>query len=310
MRASVLPLLLVLGLPALAAQPNPPGAPGAQPPQVEEAVEKYQGGDLEGAIAVLEPLRGKPGTHPAALSLLGALYLEAGRADDSLAILGPLADGAAAGPVILHNAARAARAVGQMAKAEAYLERAVAKAPVSPASRELGILRGSQGRIAESYRLLRPWALANPGDREVRLSAAYGAVELARPAEAEELLKDLPQDNPAVQLLRGRLHLAAKRPQDALNAAEAALQTAPGNPGFLHLRGAARLALYQLPAAEKDFRQVLQAEPDHVAALNDLAVLLMTVDRNDEARQLLRKVLEVKPGDEMATANLKSLEEP
>ncbi len=539
MKAFVLPLLLLVGFSPLAAQSNPPGAPGPQPPQVEEAVKKYQGGDLKGAIAVLEPLKGKPGTHPAALSLLGALYLEAGKAEDSLAILGPLADGNAAGPVILHNAARAARALGQTAKAEAYLERAVTQAPVSPASRELGILRGSQGRIAESYRLLRPWALANPGDYEARLSAAYGAVELDRPPEAEELLKDLPQDHPAVQLLRGRVHLlkrdpaaavaslepllkgalptldlqvrrylaeshlalgqssavigllqdktgkdsslalllarahyqsgdpaaaagvlqpfaagilaqqpttasekrivaefaleygqalvglskwteaiaalevatrfapeslpawqllaraqlaagrredatrsterfsqlrstqkpnsekvtdlergvadpigrnleqaaslaaagrseealalirqeislapndprpraaevtlllAAKRPQDALNALEGALKNAPGNPDLLHMRGTAHMALYQIPAAEKDFRQVLQAKPDHVDAMNELAALLMTEDRNDEARQLLRRVLELRPGDEMATANLKSLE--
>jgi tetratricopeptide (TPR) repeat protein len=535
---SLLSLAAVLALACLplAAQTRPP-AP--QPSQLEEAVKKYQAGDLKGAIAVLESLKDKPGVHPAALSLLGTLYLEAGRPKDSLAVLGPLADGDAAGPVILHNAARAALALGQTAKAIAYLERAAAKAPVSPASRDLGILLGSEGRIADGYRLLRAWSLAHPEDQEARLSAAFGAIELDRPPEAEELLKDLPEENPRVRLLRGRLRLlkrdpaaavtalepllknapaaldlevrrflaearltlgessaaigllqgkvgkdpslalllskahyqsgdpqaaatdlepfapgllakepaagrertftadfaleygralvalskwteaiaalevasrlspqslqawqllgraqlaggrrddatrsmerfreiqstqkanseqinedergvadptgrnlqqamalsttgkidealalirqeiglvpndprpraaeittllGAKRPQEALSAAETALQAAPGHPDFLYLRGAVRMALRQFPGAEKDFRQALQTKPDHLATLNDLAVLLMAEGRRGEARELFRKVLEVKPGDPVATANLKSLE--
>jgi tetratricopeptide (TPR) repeat protein len=531
-----LPLLAVLALTALAAAapPKPPGPP----PQVAEAVKKFQSGDLPGAIALLEPLKSQPDAHPAALALLGTLYLDSGRPQDALALLGPIADGDEAGPVILQNAARAAFAVGQTAKAEVYLERAVAKAPVSPATRDLGILRGSQGEIADSYRLLRAWSLANPQDQEARLSAAYGAVELNRPSEAEELLKGLPEDDPRVRLLTGRVHLilgepqpavailepllasapaaldlqvrrylaeahlalgessttlellqgkvgkdpslallvsrahfrsgnpaaaaaelepfthelfarppatdrerkitsdvaleygralvalskwteaieplelaarlapdslqtwqllgraqlaaghredanrsmekfreiqnnrkpnslriteeergeadptgrnlqqardlaakgrtdealarirleiglvpkdprprvaevttllAAKRPQDALAAAEGALEADPKNPDFLYLRGAVRMALHQLPEAEQDFRQVLQAKPDHVATLNDLAVLLMTTGHKDEAKALLEKVLKIKPDDATATANLKTL---
>src|SRR6185295_14737886 len=530
---SLLAVFAFAALPCFAQTPEQP-----QPPQIDQAAKKLQGGDLQGAIALLEPLRNQPGVHPAALSMLGVLYLQAGRPKDSFALLEPLADGARAGPLLLQSAARAALALGQSTKAESYLERAVAKAPVSPASRDLGILRGSQGRLAESYRLLRPWSLAHPEDEEARLSAAYGAIELDRPPEAEELLKGMPDDNPRVRLLRGRVHvlkgepapaiamlepllkgpppsmelevrrylaeahlglgessavigllqgkagadpslalllarthyqagdpaaaiaalepfahgllskepatpgeqkltadfaleygralvalsrwtdaiaplelavrldpqslpgwqslgraqlaagrredagrsmekfheiqstrkpnstrvneieqgaadptgrnlqqakylaaagrtdealalirqeiglaandprprmmevttlLAARRPQEALGAAEAALKEQPGNPDFLYLRGAVRMALRQLPGAEQDFRQVLQAKPDHVATMNDLAVLLMSTGRPGEARELLRKVLEIKPGDATAAANLKSL---
>ena len=531
--SSLLAVLVLAALPCFAQTPEQP-----QPPQIEQAVKKLQGGDLQGAIALLEPLRNQPGVHPAALSMLGVLYLQAGRPKDSFALLEPLADGDRAGPLILQSAARAALALGQTAKAEAYLERAVVKAPVSPASRDLGILRGSQGELAESYRLLRPWSLAHPEDEEARLSAAYGAIELDRPSEAEELLKGMAEDNPRVRLLRGRVHvikgepapavaalepllkasppsmelevrrylaeayialaesaaaigllqgkvggdpslalllsrahyqagnaaeaaadlepfardllskepaaerdkklaagfaleygralvalskwadavppletavrldprslqgwqllgraqlaagrredanrsmekfrevqsvqkpnstrvnevergetdptgrnlqkamdlaaagqadealamirqeiglaptdprprpaeitvlLTANRPQEALIAAENALRAVPGNPDFLYLRGAVRMALRQLPGAEQDFRQVLQRKPDHVAAMNDLAVLLMSTGRKEEARALLRKVLEIKPGDATAAANLKAL---
>jgi cellulose synthase operon protein C len=537
-------LLSLLSLQSLAAQKKP-AAPGPPPPQVDQAARKYEAGDLKGAIALLEPLRKKPGAHPSALALLGTLYLETGRPKDALALLGPIADSGAAGPVILHNAGRAALALGQMEKAEAYLQGAAAKAPVSPASRDLGLLLGSQGRAAESYQQLRPWVEAHPEDQASRLSAAYDALELDRPREAAELLAGLPEDEPRVRLLKGRVQLlqseprqtvatlepllkagasaiepevrrylaeahlalgesaaavtllqglpqgrlgadpslalllgraqlqagnpeqaaatlapvarelekpgsaaaqddvlatavaleygralvatakwpeavaslvratqldpqnvqawqvlgqaqlgagrreeaahsierfrqlqsaeksvseqvkeseagaadatgrnlgrattllnqgkadealaiirqevalapandprpraaevtallAMKRNDEALKTAEAALAAAPGNPDYLYLRGAVHMARQQLPEAEKDFRQTLQIRPDHLAALNDLAVLDMTLGRTAEARELLQKVLALRPGDPRATANLKSLDE-
>jgi tetratricopeptide (TPR) repeat protein len=533
------PMFLALALVALplAAQTKP--APPS--PQVEKtmqsALQKAQGGDLKGAIALLEPLN-KPGTHPAALSLLGSLYLEVDRPKDALALLGPIAETDAAGPLILHNAARAALALKQTAKAERYLKLAVAKAPDSPAARDLGLLLGSQGRLEESYLQLRPWALAHTDDSEARLAAGYDAVELHRVPEATELLAGLPDDNPRVRLLRGRLqlmqqkpregmallepllqngppelnpsvrrylaegHLAvgeskvavdllkgkvgddaslavllsrawyqdgnpaeaatvlepfarnllagepssaaerslmadlaleygralvgsskwpeaivalnratqlnpdglqgwqllgraqlaagqrddanrslervrqvesaqksntarlnedqrnvddptgrnlkaafalagsgrvdealaairqeiklqprdprpraaevmtllnAKRSQEALGAVDGALSADPGNPDLLYLRGAVRMALRDLPGAEKDFRQTLQLKPDHLAAMSDLAVLLSSNGKKDEARQLLKKVLELRPGDPVAKANLEKL---
>ena len=535
----LLPPFLALALlaPPLAAQTKlaPPS------PQVEQtlqsALQKAQGGDLKGAIALLEPLN-KPGAHPAALSLLGSLYLEADRPKEALELLGPIADTDVAGPLILNSAARAALALNQTARAEKYLKKAVAKAPDSPAARDLGLLLGSEGRLEESYLQLRPWAVAHPDDAEARLSAAYDAVELDRLPEATELLQGATDDDPRVRLLHGRLqlmqqkpregmallepllqngppglnlsvrrylaegHLAvgeskaaielikgkvgddpslglllsrayykdgdptnaaavlepfarnllagepssasersilsnlaveygralvasskwpeaisaltratqldpnslqgwqllgraqlaagqrddanksmekfrqiestqksntarinedqrnlddptgrnlqaamslasqgrvedalsairqeirlrpedprprvaevmtllnAKRPQDARNAIDGALSSDPRNPDLLYLRGAVKMALRDLPGAEQDFRQTLQAKPDHVAALSDLAVLLSSNGKKDEARQLLKKVLEIHPGDPVAKANLEKL---
>lgn len=222
MKKTVLPILLALSLAGplsilaqgLGLKPKPPSPQVQQ--TIQSALKKYQGGDLQAAIALLEPLKGKPGTHPAALSLLGTLYLEAGHPKDALALLGPIADSGAAGPVILDSAAKAAIAVGQTARAERYLKIAMTKAPDSPAARDLGLLLGSQGRLDDSYSLLRPWALAHPEDGEARLSAAYGAIELDRAPEAAELLQGLPDDNPRVRLLRGRVQLLQQNPRDAL----------------------------------------------------------------------------------------------
>jgi predicted Zn-dependent protease len=223
----VLTLALALSVaPPLAAQTKLAPPPPEVQQTIQSAVQKAQGGDLQGAIALLEPLR-KPGAHPAALSLLGSLYLEAGRSSDALALLGPIAETDAAGPLILHNAAQAALAEGQAERAERYLQRAVKLAPGSPASRDLGLLLGQDGRLAESYGLLRPWALAHPDDPDARLAAAFTAVELQRAAEGEELLKGLPAESPRVQLLHARLLTLENAPQGAIALLEPLARNGP-----------------------------------------------------------------------------------
>jgi len=210
---SILLALLVSAVCPLAAAEPVPATP---PPEMAQAVEKARSGDLPAAIALLEPLRAAAAAHPAAMALLGDLYLQARRPEDALALLAPLADGGAAGPAILRNAGRAALALGQTDKAAAYLRRSVDKAPTSPAARELGMLLGSEGRAAESYELLRPWAKAHPEDGEARLAAAYDAVDLNRPPEAEELLSGLPADAPRARLLRGRLQILQRKPRQGV----------------------------------------------------------------------------------------------
>src|SRR4051794_5875346 len=196
------------------------------PPQVAQAGQMFRAGDLKGAIALLEPLR-KPGVHPAVLALLGTLYLELDRPKDAMALLGPLADSGAAGPAILHNAGRAALLLGQTSKAEAYLHEAVAKAPGSPAARDLGMLLGKAGRIPESYGLLRPWVQKNPEDEEARLSATYAALELDRLPEAAELIAGLPENDPRGRVLRGRLLILQQQPRQAIVVLEPLLKGAP-----------------------------------------------------------------------------------
>jgi len=224
----LLALAFALGLAAsrLVAQ-TPPAPPSAAVQKtIQSAVALAQKGDLKGAIALLEPLKAR-GTHPAALSLLGTLYLESDRPADAIALLGPIADTDAAGPLILSNAAHAALALGQTERAVRYLQRAVKKVPDSPAARDLGLLLGSEGRIAEGYAVLRPWVAAHPDDGDARLAAAFGAVELERAADAEELLQGLPADNPRVQLLRARVRVLRDDPQNAIALLEPLAQNGP-----------------------------------------------------------------------------------
>ncbi|HEX9668673.1 MAG TPA: tetratricopeptide repeat protein [Thermoanaerobaculia bacterium] len=204
----------------LAAQPaqTPPSDPAHQALAAAQA--RFQAGDLAGAIAALEPLRGQKDAPLPALSLLGGLYLEAGRGQDAYALLAPLADLPDANPALLYNAARAGLAVGQPEKGRGYLERAAKLLPLSPAGRDLGLTYAQEGDSAAAYALLRPWALAHPEDLETRLATALLALQLGRSAEAEELLAGAPENEPKVRLLRGKLLLAKGDPRNALGALE------------------------------------------------------------------------------------------
>lgn len=69
------------------------------------------------------------------------------------------------------------------------------------------------------------------------------------------------------------------------------------------------MASKDVKGAEQDLRKALEIAPSHIAALNDLAVLLGAQGKKAEARTLLEKVLAINPTDPMAKDNLKRLED-
>jgi tetratricopeptide (TPR) repeat protein len=182
----------------------------------DQARQKYQAGDFKAVVELLAPLNPDASAPAPLLTLLGGAYIELGRIQEAQALLDPAAATDAAGPALLFNAARAAFAQKQDEKGEGYLKRAVAKAPGSLAARALGLRYGRQGKIAEAYQLLQPWTKAHPDDGDARLAAAFCAIELRRGAEADALLSGLPEANPQVRLLKGRLLLARGDPRGAI----------------------------------------------------------------------------------------------
>jgi len=109
------------------------------------------------------------------------------------------------------------------------------------------------------------------------------------------------------RILEVRLLLGLKRNQEALKSAEAALGLAPDNPDLIYQRGAVQMGLNNVAAAEQDLRHAIRIEPRHTAAMNDLAVLLISQKKTAEAKTLLEQVLKLNPQDQMAAANLQQL---
>lgn len=216
-RSALALLILLAPLPASSqtgGQTAPQQAPAqARPPKsgvdplTQDALKKVESGDAAGAIRELEAQRAAKTASPQGLALLGTLYLRQNQPQEALAVLKPLADTATADPAVLYNAAWAALSLKQTDLGAGYLQRAAQAAPDSPAARDLGLLVMRQGQLVEAYALLYPWAAAHPNDTEARLAAASLAVQLERPHEAEEFLSaaGVSKDDPAIQLLRGRI---------------------------------------------------------------------------------------------------------
>ena len=206
MKRPAIALALALLSTPLMAQTGTPARP-ATDPLLQDAIKKVESGDTAGAIRELEAQRAAKTASPQSLALLGTLYLQQGKAQEALAVLKPLADAEKADPAVLYNAARAAFALKQAEAGVGYLQRGARAAPDSPAARDLGILVMRQGRLVEAYSLLYPWAAAHPADAEARIAAASLAVQLERPKEAGDFLSapGLPKDDPAIQLLHGRV---------------------------------------------------------------------------------------------------------
>jgi len=204
--ALVLAFLSLLALPVTSQTSQTPPK-STMDPLTQDAIKKAESGDVAGAIRELEQERAAKTASPQGLALLGTLYLQAGKTQEALAVLKPLADAGDADPAVLYNAARAAFALKQNQAGATYLQRGAQAAPDSPAARDLGLLVMRQGRLVEAYSLLYPWAAAHPLDTEARLAAASLAVQLERPREAEEFLSagGLAKGDPAIQLLRGRI---------------------------------------------------------------------------------------------------------
>ncbi|MFP3942144.1 MAG: tetratricopeptide repeat protein [Acidobacteriota bacterium] len=198
---------------------------------VQEALQAAGEGDLEGAISRLEELNQEGDVPPFVPATLGALYVEAEQPERALDVLEPLASGEDADPAALYNAGRAALAVGRIRDAVSYLQRSVERQPGTPAARELGLLQGAVGNYREAYALLRPWVQSHPDDREARRAAALCAIQLQRLPEAEELLSDLSQTEPATGLLWGRLLLLKGEPHAAIGVLQPLLGDAPETVG-------------------------------------------------------------------------------
>jgi predicted Zn-dependent protease len=198
-------------VPPAAAAPRPAAAP-ASPLQaaVQDALQKVRAGDKAGALARLKTIAADPAATQPELSLVGALYLQLGHPQEALATLKPLADTEDAEPAVLYNAGRAALLGGQADVGRVYLTRSALKQPASPAARDLGVLMAKDGRVVEAYSMLRPWALRNPTDTDVRLIAANLAVQLERPDDAAQLLAGIAPNDPAVRLLNGKVLVLKK----------------------------------------------------------------------------------------------------
>src|SRR6185312_11419670 len=226
----------------------------------------------------------------------GTLLLDAGRAAEALPFLDK---GARYNPRNADAWKTLARGLDANGKKEAaHNARLRAEEASKPVTRAATVVGG---------------AAPAPQPEQIPLSPALqNALTLMSKGQLDGALAAVRQEigvsnDPQARLLEVRILLTQKKAQEALKSTEAALKTNTNNPDYIYLRGAVEMSLQQYSAAETDLRKALQLSPRHTGAMSDLAVLLMNVNKKDEARRLLQQVLQINPQDKNAAANLERL---
>ena len=210
-----------------------------------------------------------------------------------------------------------------------YLERAVRLDPLNPDKWEsLGRWRTEVGMIEEGQAATRMAEALTAGAVQHQAGMELGddledvtaqqleqALRLASVDLLDEALELVrrerqlaPPEDPRPGLLEINLLLRLGRLEEAQKALEPLIDRFPGSADAFYQKAVIELARNDLEAAEASFRNTLELSPRHLAALNDLAVLLMRTGRQEEARQMLETVLALRPDDEVARRNLEAIE--
>ncbi|MYB20760.1 MAG: tetratricopeptide repeat protein [Holophagales bacterium] len=292
-------------------------------------------GEAEGALEQMELIED---TGPEDAVVLASAYFQAGRLDEALDTLAPFAEPLPNSPRpdnpppvardIVLEYGRYLHSAGEAARAVPFLRLATELDANSPdAFQALGQALAARGDREEAREVLERFQdlsrraaddvasvnekrrdIADPTGRELR-----AALDLAAAGELDRALENLARESqlspndPRPAYAASSLLLDAGRYEEALVAADRALTVAPERADGLYQRGAVLMSLARLADAEQMFRQALDTQATHTAALSDYAVLLMSEGRNDEAIGLLERLLELRPDDPMARDHLSRL---
>jgi tetratricopeptide (TPR) repeat protein len=191
---------------------------------------------------------------------------------------------------------------GQEAKARQLLE-ALAESPNRrmQAFFYLGMMEARKNRLQNAI----TWfdkVTEGPAVFEAQVNAVNAAVGLGQIPEARRRLadirKDFPQEALRLYLLEGELLVKTKDYAGAYDLLTQALEEMPGQPDLLYSRALVAEQLGRVEVLEADLRAVLEKNPDDANALNALGFTLADrSERLEEAKRLIAKALELKPGD-------------
>lgn len=105
----------------------------------------------------------------------------------------------------------------------------------------------------------------------------------------------LQPESPAVLRAQSRVHLRAKEPEQALEAAEKACRADPAHPENRLVRAAALLACKRIPEIQAVLTELLAARPNYAEALCMQAFLHIQTKQLEAAETCLRKALQLRP---------------
>ncbi|MDQ3287786.1 MAG: tetratricopeptide repeat protein [Pseudomonadota bacterium] len=170
------------------------------------------------------------------------------------------------------------------------------------------LLLGQMAEFLDHFEEALTWYRGVPGGPQrwlAQLRSANVLFELKRAGEAFKLLADLQADAEAPEgarrdayVLEADLHQKAGQDAAELDAFARGLAAFPDSAELLYARALTWERRDEIARAEADFRQILVAEPDSVAALNALGYTLADrTTRYREALELINRARAAEPGN-------------
>ena len=192
---------------------------------------------------------------------------------------------------------------GRFSLAEDYLERLLASGRrIHDANYYLGRLHEQAGDLEAArrfYHALDEGTHSDDADlRLARLAADLDGLEASRELFAR--LQDDPDEGIALRAYVGETNLLRERGalDLALERLARGLIQFPRSEQLLYLRGLVHERAGDIPAAEADFRAILEMDPENVSALNALGYTLADrTDRYEEAYDLILRAYAQRPDD-------------
>jgi len=157
----------------------------------------------------------------------------------------------------------------------------------------LGLALQKTGHPAEALEAYQKAFELSHGAPHLAKPMAYLALQLQRWDDAiayVSLAIDNDPDNLDLKLVQTRAMLFAGKLNEALETVETVVAAEPDNAEAHYLLGGVYMGRKQLEPAENELRRALALDPQHRGALSDLAVLLMSQGRRDEARPLIERL--------------------
>ena len=131
--------------------------------------------------------------------------------------------------------------------------------------------------------------------RASELMAEQGELDEAL-ADIREIRNNNPEQEENFRLLEINLLLDRDHDERALQAANEALESFPGNVRIRYARAMLLDSMDKPEQAEADLRKIIEEQPDNAVALNALGYILTTrTDRLDEARDYIERALAIDP---------------
>lgn len=279
--------------------------------ELARGMNAHQTGNLAAAEECYRRVLATQPEHMDAGYLLGTVLLQSENFAAAVAMLRPIAEARPDVPDVHNNLGVAFKATGDWQQAARSFEAALRANPdYSPALSNLGSLMQARGLHTDAVKCYRRAVECQPTDLSLRRSLAVSLQAAEDWEEAEEQFRRLFADSAAQEDRINLAYVLARREKlaEAEEIYQSVLQDQPGfaeihsSLSYLHERGG------KLEEALAAADRAIELAPDSAAGWNNRGIALRSLHRLDEAVTAFRKSLESKPDFALAAFNLGSTE--